>query len=139
MSFGTSSQIILASRVKILRGAVEVTLTSDVTLRHTRVRDRVNTRGGAIDTRRWKLVEIEFTAALTELLLTQIQTDSTIDATTGAMTFNTWTINGLSISGSAGDNTSDAVSATLDDFQELAPENGIAQMRIKLVVAPGAD
>ena len=139
MSFGAASQIILAARVKISRGGTEVTLTSDVTLRHTRVRDRVNTRAGAIDTRRWKLVEIEFTTALTELLLTQIQTDSTIDATTGAMTFNTWTIAGLSISGSAGDNTSDAVSATLDDYQELAPENGIAQMRIKLVVAAGAD
>jgi len=138
VSFGTTAQIILANRVKILRGATEVTLTSDVTLRHTRTRDRVNTRAGAIDSRRWKLVEIEFTAALTELLLTQIQTDSTIDAN-GAMTFNNWKINGISISGSAGDNTDDTVSATLDDYQELAPESGIAQMRIKLVVAPGAD
>lgn len=139
MSFGASSQIILAARVKILRGAVEVTLTSDVTVRHTRVRDRVNTRAGAIDSRRWKLVEIEFTAALTELLLTQVQTDSAINATTGAMTFNNWTVTGISISGTGGDNTSDATSMTLDDYQELAPENGIAQMRIKLVQAPGAD
>ena len=138
MSFGTSAQIILANRVKISRGGTEVTLTSDVTLRHTRVRDRTNTRAGAIDTRRWKLVEVEFTAALTELLLTQIQTDSTIDAN-GAMTFNNWTIAGLSISGSAPDNTSDVISLTLDDFQELAPENGIAQMRIKLVADGGAN
>jgi len=138
MSFGTTSQVILANRVKILRGAVELTLTSDVTVRHTRTRDRVNTRAGAIDSRRWKLVEIEFTAALTELLLTQVQTDSTIDAN-GAMTFNNWTVNGISKSGSAGDNTSDVTNMTLDDYQELAPENGIAQMRIKLVQEPGAD
>lgn len=138
MSFGTSNQVILANRVKIIRGAVEVKLTSDVTVRHTRVRDRVNTRDGAIDSRRWKLVEIEFTAALTELLLTQVQTDSSIDVN-GAMTFNNWTVNGISQSGSAGDNTSDVTNMTLDDYQELAPENGIAQMRIKLVEEPGAN
>ncbi len=138
MSFGTTGQIILANRVKILRGGTEVTLTSGVTVRHTRTRDGVETRAGRVDSRRWKLVELEFTAALTELLLTQIQTDSTIDGN-GAMTFNNWTINGTSISGSAPDNTSDVVSATLDDYQELAPENGIAQMRIKLVVKGGAN
>jgi len=136
MSFGTTSQVILANRVKISRGATEVTLTSDVILRHTRVRDRTNTRAGAIDTRRWRLIEIEFTAALTELLLTQIQIDSSIDAN-GAVPFNTWTVAGVSISGSGADNTSDVLSCTLDDYQELAPENGVAQMRIKLVVAAG--
>lgn len=138
MSFGATSQVILANRVKILRGATEVTLASDVTVRHTRVRDRTNTRAGAVDSRRWKLVEIEFTAELTELLLTQIQTDSSIDAN-GAMTFSNWTVTGISISGVGGDNTSDVVSATLDDYQELAPETGTAKVRVKLVVAGGAN
>lgn len=138
MSFGSATQVINAARVKISRGGTEVTLTSDVTVRHTRTRDRVNTRAGAIDSRRWKLVEIEFTAALTELLLTQIQTDSSIDANS-AMTFNNWTVAGISISGTGADNTNDVFSATLDDYQQLAPENGIAQMRIKLVEAPGAN
>lgn len=138
MPFGTSAQIINSARVKILRVAAEVSLTSDVKVRRTRTADRVNTRAGAIDTFRWKLEEVEFTAQLTELLLTQLQTDSTIDANS-AMTFNNWRINGLSISGSAPDNTDDTVSATLLDFEELAPENGIAQVRIKLRVAGGAD
>lgn len=138
MPFGTSAQIINSARVKILRVAAEVSLTSDVKVRRTRTVDRVNTRAGAIDTFRWKLEEVEFTAQLTELLLTQLQTDSTIDANS-AMTFNNWRINGLSISGSAPDNTDDTVSATLLDFEELAPENGIAQVRIKLRVAGGAD
>jgi hypothetical protein len=138
MSFGTTSQTILANRVKILRGATEVTLTSDVKVRHTRTRDRLETRAGPIDTRRWRLIEIEFSAALTELLLTQIQTDSTIDGN-GAMTFNNWTVTGISHSGSAGDNTSDVLSATLDDYEELAPENGTAQVRVKLVVAASAN
>ena len=138
MSFGTSAQIINSARVKILRIATEVTLTSDVKVRRSRTVDRVNTRAGAIDTFRWKLEEIEFTATLTELLLTQLQTDSTIDANS-AMTFNNWVVNGLSISGSAPDNTSDTTSATLLDYEELAPENGVAQVRIKLRVAGGAD
>ena len=138
MAFGTSAQIINSARVKILRVAAEVSLTSDVKVRRTRTVDRVNTRAGAIDTFRWKLEEVEFTAQLTELLLTQLQTDSTIDANS-AMPFNNWRINGLSISGSAPDNTDDTVSATLLDFEELAPENGIAQVRIKLRVAGGAD
>jgi len=138
MSFGTSSQSINADRVKILRVATEVSLTSDVTVRRTRSVDRVNTRAGAIDTFRWRLEEIEFTAALTELLLTQLQTDSNIDANS-AMSYNNWKVNGISTSGSAGDNTDDTVSATLLDYQELAPENGIAQVRVKLRVIGGAN
>lgn len=138
MSFGTSSQVINSSRVKISRVSTEVTLTSDVKARITRTRDRVNTRAGAIDTFRWKLEEVEFLAALTELLLTQLQTDSGISAA-AAMTYNNWTIAGLSISGSGADNTSDTVSATLLDYEVLAPENGLAQVRIKLVVAGGAN
>jgi len=138
VSFGTSSQIINADRVKILRVATEVTLTSDVKVNFTRTRDRVNTRAGAIDTFRWKLEEIEFTAALTELLLTQLQTDSAISANS-AMTYNNWRINGLSISGSAPDNTDDTVSATMIDFVQLGPADGLGQVRIRLVVIGGAD
>ncbi len=138
MAFGTSSIIINSDRVKILRATSEVSLTSDVKVRRTRVADRINTRAGAIDTFRWKLEEIEFSAALTELLLTQLQTDSTIDSNS-AMTFNNWRVNGLSISGTTGDNTDDTVSATLLDYEELAPENGIALVRVKLRVAGGAN
>ncbi len=138
MAFGTSSQIINSDRVTILRVAAEVSLTSDVKVKRTRTVDRINTRAGAIDTFRWKLDTIEFTAALTELLLTQLQTDSSIDANS-AMTFNNWVIKGFSISGSAPDNTDDSQSATLIDFEEIAPENGIAQVRILLRVAGGAN
>ena len=138
MSFGTSSQIINADRVKILRGGVEVTLTSDVKVKSSRTTDRINTRAGAIDTFRWRVQEIEFTAALTELLKTQIQTDETIDANS-AMTYTNWTINGISQSGSAPDNTSDVLSATVIDSEDLGPENGIAQMRIKLRIIGAAN
>ena len=138
MSFGTSSQIINADRVKILRGAIEVTLTSDVKVRITRTVDRINTRAGAIDTWRWRLTEIEFTAALTELLKTQIQTDQSIDANS-AMTYTNWTITGISQSGNAGDNTSDILSATVADSEDLGPENGIAQFRIKLRIIGAAN
>jgi len=137
MSFGAASQIINADRLKILRGGTEVTLTSDVKLKVSRIVDRVNTRAGAIDTFRWRLTEIEFTAALTELLKTQIQTDESIDAQS-SMTYNTWTISGISISGSGGDNTSDALSATLIDSEDLGPENGIAQTRVKLRIIGAA-
>ena len=138
MSFGTSAKIINADRLKILRGAVEVTLTSDVKMKVSRTTDRINTRAGAIDPFRWRVQEIEFTAALTELLKTQIQTDETIDANS-SMTYNTWTVNGISISGSAPDNTSDALSCTLIDSEDLGPENGIAQVRIKLRVIGAAN
>lgn len=138
MSFGASSQIINADRVTILRGATEVTLVSDVKVKKTRIVDRVYTRAGAIDTFRWRLTEIEFTAALTELLKTQIQTDETIDANS-AMTYTNWTVTGISISGSAPDNTSDVLSATVMDSEDLGPENGIAQMRIKLRIIGAAD
>ncbi len=138
MSFGTSSQIINADRLKILRGGTEVTLASDVKVTISRSIDRVNTRAGAIDTFRWRQVEVEFTAVLTELLKTQIQTDETIDANS-SMTYTNWTITGISISGSAGDNTSDVVSATVVNTEDLGPENGIAQLRIKLRIIGAAN
>ena len=135
MAFGTSSVIINASLLKISVGGSEVSLTSDVKVRRTRTADRLNTRAGAIDTFRWILQDIEFTAALTESLLTELQTQDNIDANM-AMTFNSWLINGLDISGAAP--TSDTYSATLLDYEELGPENGIAQVRVKLRVAAGA-
>ncbi len=138
MSFGTSLQTINADRLKILRGATEVKLTSDVKVRITRIVDRVNTRAGPIDTFRWRLTEIEFTAALTELLKTQVQTDQTIDANS-AMTYTNWTITGISISGSAGDNTSDVLSATVLNTEDLGPENGLANLRIKLRIIGAAN
>ena len=138
MSFGTSAVIINANRVRVLRDTTEVTLTSDLTLRHSRTRDRTETRAGAIDTFRWRLQEVEFTAQLTELLLTQLQTDSNISANS-AMTYNNWRINGLSISGNTGDNTDDTVSATLINYEQIAPESGLAQVRVSLVVTPGAN
>lgn len=138
MSFGTTLQTINADRVTILRGATEVTLTSDVKVKINRIVDRVYTRAGPIDTFRWRLTEIEFTAALTELLKTQIQTDQNIDANS-AMTYTNWTIAGISTSGSAGDNTSDVLSATVIDSEDLGPENGIAQFRIKLRVIGAAN
>lgn len=138
MSFGTTLQTINADRVKILRVAVEVTLTSDVKVRITRTVDRINTRAGAIDTFRFRLTEIEFTAALTELLKTQIQTDQILDANS-AMTYTNWTVTGISTSGSAGDNTSDVLSATVIDSEDLGPENGIAQFRIKLRIIGAAN
>ena len=137
MSFGTSAKIINADRVKILRGAVEVTLTSDVRVSISRTTDRINTRAGAIDTFRWRLTEIEFTAALTELLKTQIQTDQAIDANS-SMTYTNWTVTGISISGNSADDTSDALSATVINSEDLGPENGIAQFRIKLRIIGAA-
>ena len=138
MSFGTSAVIINADRLKIFRVATEVTLTSDVKVRITRTVDRINTRAGAIDTFRWRLQEVEFTAALTELLKTQVQTDQVISAES-AMTYNNWKINGISQSGQVADNTDDTVSATLVDSEDLGPENGIAQFRIKLRVIGAAN
>jgi len=87
MSFGATSQIINAQRVKLLRGATELTLLSDLRVTYTRTVDRVNTRAGAIDTFRWKVEEVEAVVQLTELLKTQLQTDRTIDGNS-AMTYN---------------------------------------------------
>jgi len=131
MSFGTTLVVIAAARFKIDRAGIEVTLASDVKVRSSRTVDRLNTRAGPIDTYRWKVEELEFTAALTELLLTQIQTDDNIDANMN-MTSNTWNIVGADLSGAAG--TADAFSAALYDYEELGPENGLTLVRVKLRV-----
>ena len=137
MSLGTIATVINSARLKISRGTVEVTLASNVTLRKTRVIDRINTRAGPVDSVRWELVEVEFTAALTKALLAQIKTDSSISSAS-KITYTSWTVKGLNISGTAGDDLTDTVSATVIDYDELGPENGIAQARIKLRVAPAA-
>ncbi len=131
MPFGTTLTVIAAARFKIDRGGNEVQLASDVKVRASRTIDRLNTRAGPIDTYRWKVEELEFTAALTEDLLTQIQTDDNIDANM-KMTSNTWNIVGADLSGSAG--TNDAYSAALYDYEELGPENGLTLVRVKLRV-----
>lgn len=130
MPVGTTTTVVLASRVKISAATGgEMTLTSDVKVRQTRTVDRIETRAGPIDTFRWRLEEIEFTAQLTEDLLSNLQAIDNIDAN-GLMTFQNWTVAGVDVSGAAG--TSDVYSAALIDYEELAPENGTAQVRVKL-------
>lgn len=135
MAFGTSATIINAARLKISVAGSEVSLTSDVKHKETRTVDRLNTRAGAIDTFRWVLSEIEFTAALTELLLTQLQGDTTIGSFMN-MTYKSWRVNGLDISGAAP--TDDTYQATMIDYEELGPENGVAIVRVKLRIQAGA-
>lgn len=138
-AIGSTSKIINASRVKIESGSGnEVTLASDVKIRFTRIADRINLRAGAIDTFRWKLQEIEFTAAVTKDLLDDIQTDVNLDGFS-ALTTKAWVITGVSISGTAGDNTVQTLTAFMLDHEELAPENGIELVRVKLRVIGGAN
>jgi len=131
MSFGSNTVVINSSRFKIDRAGVEVTLASDVKVTTSRTIDRLNTRAGPIDTYRWKVEELEFTAALTEALLVQLQTDDNMDAN-AAMTSNTWNVVGTDLSGAAP--TTDAFSAALYDYEELGPENGLTLVRCKLRV-----
>ena len=135
MSFGTTTTVIAAARFKISRVAAEVQLASDVKVKSSRTVDRLNTRAGPIDTYRWKLEELEFTAALTEDLLTQLQTDDNIDGNMN-MTSNVWNVVGTDLSGAAG--TADAYTAALYDYEELGPENGLTLVRCKLRVLGNA-
>jgi hypothetical protein len=135
MSFGTTTTVIAAARFKIDRGGTEVQLASDVKVKSTRTVDRLNTRAGPIDTYRWKVEELEFTAALTEDLLTQLQTDDNISVNMN-MTSNTWNVVGTDLSGAAP--TNDAFSAALYDYEELGPENGLTLVRCKLRVLGNA-
>jgi hypothetical protein len=135
MSLGTTTTVINASRFKIDRAGTEVTLASDVKVKSTRTVDRLNTRAGPIDSYRWKLEELEFTAALTEAILTQLQTDDNLSASMN-LTSNTWNVVGTDLSGAAG--TSDAYTAALYDYEELGPENGLTLVRCKLRVLGAA-
>lgn len=134
MVLGTITKIIPAQAVKILRVSDEIILASDVKFRATHVRNVTNTRAGPVYTFQWRIREIEFLASLTEDLLTQLESDNLLNARS-AMTFNNWTINGLNIGGATGDDTNDTFSASLLDYEEIAPESGEAQVRIKLLIS----
>jgi len=134
MVLGTITKIIPAQAVKILRSTDEIILASDVKFRATHVRNITNTRAGPVYTFQWRIREIEFLASLTEDLLTQLETDNLLNGRS-AMTFNNWTINGLNIGGLVPDDTNDTFSASLLDYEEIAPESGEAQVRIKLLIA----
>ena len=133
MSLGTLGQTYNNNRFKIFRLDVEVTLTSDVRVHASRILDRVNTRAGPVDSPRWKLIEVEFTALLTELLQVQLQTDFSISSAS-ALTYNNWKILGLANNGTAADNLDDVYSCTVIDYEDLGPENGTSQVRVKLRV-----
>jgi hypothetical protein len=137
MSFGTDAQIISANRFKIDRAGTEITLTSDVKVRQIRTVDRLETRAGPIDTYRWLLQELEFEAALTDLLLAQLETDNNINSFQN-LPSATWNVVGVAINGVGADDTAQAFTARLIDFEELGPENGVTKVRVKLRVAAAA-
>lgn len=130
---GNITKFIPAQGVHIYRTDTgsEIVLTSDIKYSATHTINRTNTRAGPIDTFQWRIREIEFTAANTEDLLTQLETDNQLDARS-AMTFNPWIIEGFAISNLTPDNTLDTYSAAVVDYEELAPENGEYKIRIKL-------
>jgi len=134
MVLGSITKIIPAQAVKILRSTDEIILASDVKFRATHVRNVTNTRAGPVYTFQWRIREIEFLASLTEDLLTQLESDNVLNGRS-AMAFNNWRINGLNIGGVVGDDTDDTYSASLLDYEEIAPESGEAQVRIKLLIA----
>ncbi len=134
MVFGSITKIISAQAVKIFRTTQEIILASDVKYRTTHVRNVTNTRAGPVYTFQWRIQEIEFLASLTEDLLTQLETDNLLDARS-ALAFNNWRINGLNIGGNSADDTDDTYSASLLDYEQIAPESGEAQARIKLLIA----
>jgi len=134
MVLGSITKIIPAQALKILRATDEIILASDVKFRATHVRNVTNTRAGPVYTFQWRIREIEFLASLTEDLLTQLESDNVLNARS-AMAFNNWRINGLNIGGVVGDDTDDTYSASLLDYEEIAPESGEAQVRIKLLIA----
>lgn len=133
VDFGDVSKIIPAQGVHIYRIADtnEIVLTSDIKFKGTHVIHRLNTRAGPIDTFEWRVREIEFTAANTEDLFTQLETDNQLGSRS-QMTYNAWIIEGFSISGIGADDTLTTYSAALVDYEEIAPENGVDRVRIKL-------
>ena len=134
MVLGSITKTIPAQAVKIFRGGDELILASDVKFRATHVRNITNTRAGPVYTFQWRIREIEAIVSQTEDLLTVLESDNLLNSRS-AMTFNNWRINGLNISGVVGDDTDDTYSASLLDYEELAPENGEYKVRIKLLVA----
>ena len=133
MVLGTITKIIPAQAVKIFRGTDELILASDVKWRSVHVRNITNSRAGPIYTFQWRVREIEALIAQTEDLLTQLETDNLLNSRS-SLANNNWRIQGLNISGNVPDDTDDTYSASLLDYEELAPENGEYQVRIKLLV-----
>lgn len=143
MSLGSVSKIIPAQNVQISRQVVgpplgtltELILTDDVKFRGTHIRNTKITRAGPIYTFQWRDREIEVKAALTEDLLTAVETDNKL-STRSALTFNSWTIKGLNIdSTDTSADTDDIYSAAVVDYEELAGETDVAEIRIKLLIA----
>lgn len=134
MVLGSVTVIIPSQNVKLTRDADELVLTSDVKFQGEHIRNTTNSRAGPLYTFQWRDRTIEATVALTEDLLTQLETDNLLNSRS-ALAFNNWTINGLNISNNVGDDTDDTYSAALVGYQELAPENGVAEVRINLLIA----
>ncbi len=134
MVLGSITKIIPAQAVKIFRGSEELILASDVKFIGTHVRNTTNTRAGPVYTFQWRVRELDCVISQTEDLLTQLESDNLLNSRS-ALSFNNWRINGLNISGNVGDDTDDTYSAALLDYEELAPENGEARVRIKLLVS----
>ncbi len=133
MVLGTITKIIPNQVVKIFRLTDELILASDVTFRSVHVRNITNTRAGPVYTFQWRVREIETVVSQTEDLLTQLETDNQLNARSDLAT-NNWRIQGLNIGGNGADDTDDTYSASLLDYEELAPENGEYKVRIKLLV-----
>jgi len=133
MVLGNVTKYVPAQAVKLLRGTDELILTTDVLFKGTHNRDVTNTRAGPIYTWEWLLRTIEVTVVLTETLQTQLQTDNALDANS-ALAFNNWRINGLSISGIVGDSVDDTYSCALEEYDNLAPQNGKFTSRLKLLI-----
>ena len=134
MVLGSITKIIPAQAVQIFRGSEELQLASDVKFRAVHIQNTTNTRAGPVYTFQWRVREIEALISQTEDLLTQLESDNLLDSRS-AMAFNNWRILGLNISGVGGDDTDDTYSASLLDYEELAPENGEYKVRIKLLIA----
>lgn len=134
MTFGSISTIIPAQNVKVERDGEELVITTDVKFRGNHVRTTTTTRAGPVYTFQWRDREIEITVAMTEDLLTQVETDNELNSRS-ALTFTNWRIHGLNQSNNTSDDTDDTYSAAVVDYEEMAPENGVAQLRIKLLIA----
>ncbi len=134
MVFGSVSTVIPAQNVKVERDSEELVLTNDVKFRGVHIRTTTTTRAGPVYTFQWRDREIEITVGMTEDLLAQVETDNLLNSRS-ALAFNNWRIHGLNISNSTAADTDDTYSAAVVDYEEMAPENGLSQMRIKLLIA----
>lgn len=137
MVLGSITKIIPAQAVKIFRGSNELILASDVKYLATHVRNTTNTRAGPVYTFQWRVREIDAVVSNTEDLLTQLESDNLLNSRS-ALANNNWRIQGLNIGGNTSDDTDDTYSASLLDYEQLAPENGEYKVRIKLLIEGSA-